>query len=102
MAGKKTLADKELWWTDARKMFLGQALTLLLTPASVALTFYLTQHYKAPDPRVEYISATPRVFAYAPPASFAEQIRNESSLAATFRELLPRLSLSLKDPGMCT
>ncbi len=96
---KKNLSEP--WWTDARKIFVGQILTLMLTPASVAVTFFLTEHYKAPNPKIEYISVGKRVFQYESSGSVAQQIKNEPRLAAAFRELLPRASLSLKDPQMC-
>jgi hypothetical protein len=77
--------QKEPWWTDARKTLVGQGLTLLLTPASVAVTYYLTEHYKAPKPSAEYVGATAYYFANVPSPELADKIKGTPSVAQAFR-----------------
>src|SRR5712692_1830897 len=84
--------QKEGWWTDARKTLLTQVLTLLLTPASVAVTVYLTEVYKAPTPYTEYIDAYPRFPVAAPSDSIRDEINSDPLLATRLRQDLARRS----------
>jgi len=92
---------KEPWWTDARKVLVTQILTLLLTPASVAVTYYLTEAYKAPRPNIEYVSASPLYFAAIPSRALADRINSEARLAWGFREELRRISALQEGPKGC-
>lgn len=86
--------QKEGWWTDARKTLLTQVLTLLLTPASVAVTLYLTEAYKAPQPHTEYVSATPSYFVAVPSDAVRDQINSEPPLATRLRQEVAQRSPS--------
>lgn len=74
------------WWTDARKVLVGQILTILLTPASVAATYYLTELYKAPKARLEYVTASPYYLVEAPPPELAKRLSKAWMLATAFRD----------------
>lgn len=37
---------KTNWWTETKKLLLSQLVTILITPASIYLAFYLTEHAK--------------------------------------------------------
>src|SRR5947208_2627869 len=45
---------------------IGQVLTLLLLPISIAATFYLTKHYTAPEPMIQFTSVSPLTRVGAP------------------------------------
>jgi len=92
---------KDSWWTDARKILAGQALTLLLTPASVAVTYYLTERYKAPRPDLQYVSADALKVVTEPSPTFRNRINSESHLAWGFRDEVRKASLALQDPQVC-
>jgi hypothetical protein len=89
------------WWTDATKILTTQFLALILTPASVAITLYLTEHYKAPQPDLQYVGAQPGRLEIEPTAAFVTRINADSHLAWAYREEIRKASLTLQDPQAC-
>jgi hypothetical protein len=80
------------WWSDAKKTLLTQFLALVLTPATVAVTVFITETYKAPSPRIEYMRVIPRPVHSAPSDKIADQIRNNPDLVLQFRRILYALT----------
>jgi len=81
----------EGWRADTKKILLAQVLTLILTPATVGVTLYFTEEFKAPKPRVEYTRVEPYVFLEEPSAALRERILAEPRLVESLRvELMKR------------
>jgi len=92
-------AKTEPWWTDARKVLVTQILTLLLTPVSVAVTFFLTEYYKSPKARVEYVTSSIGHVWESPSTNFVTKIAEEPLLALNFREILLRRASAQNQPA---
>jgi hypothetical protein len=92
----------ERWLTDTRKILLIQLLTVVLTPISVALTFYLVQHSKAPKPKIQYVTASPGYFVAEPSSSLLNRINDEPGLASDFRKDVREASSTADNSQSCT
>lgn len=84
--------DGAPWWTDAKKTLLTQFLALVLTPVTVAVTVFITETYKSPSPRIEYVRVEPISVQTAPSRDIADRIRNDPSLVMQFRRTLYMLT----------
>jgi hypothetical protein len=80
MSKKERKTGKESWWGEARNNLIAQGITLLLLPISIAATYYLTRHYTAPRPEIQFISAMPVTLA-VPPDSFRTRILEDPYLS---------------------
>ena len=71
---KKKESGKDGWLGEAYKQLLGQGITLILLPISVAATFYLTKHYTAPKPMIQFTSVSPLTRAGTPSSALRTRI----------------------------
>lgn len=88
-AGKP--APETPWLTEGRKALITQALAVLLTPLTVAVTLYLTEVLKHPTPRLEYVSSQVGYVTAEPPRSIAESIESIPRLSTMYRDELAQL-----------
>ena len=90
------------WFTDVRKIFLTQALTVILTPTCVALTLYMIERSKAPKPDLQYVSATPEYFVIEPSASLVASINNDPGLSSELRSELLQANPTKDSSSSCS
>jgi len=88
--------------TDSRNILLTQVLTVILTPACVALTFFLIERSKAPKPDIRYVASSPEYLVAAPSVNFVSKINDNPALAAEFRDALRQATSGTDNAGLCT
>ena len=93
-------ADKS-WFTNIRTVLLTQALTVILTPACIAVTLYLIDSGKAPKPDIRYVNAYPQYIQSEPSFSLVAKINDNPGLASDFRSIVRQASISKDDGETC-
>lgn len=74
---------KNSWWAELRQMLSGHVLTIILTPLTVGVTIYLTEFYKSPKPKIEFVTCLVDSMSElnSPPDSIRFQVIKDPYLA---------------------